>query len=146
MSDSTTKREYTQSDQVQPKSYTKRFEGKCFYYDKQGHRKQECWGRQQDEANSINKPDAVQPAKRQDEDKPKYNTKLVCHIWGYTGHSVRDCRMRNPKQTSTPYGQLPHKRTDEQENKERRRELKQQWPMNQLGIKDNNEDPSSEED
>ena len=50
-----------------------------------------------------------------------------------------------PKQTSTPYRQLLYQRTDEQENKERRRELKQQQrPMNQMEIQDNDEDPSSE--
>ena len=147
MSDNTTKREFTRSDQAQPKTETKRFEGKCFYCGKQGHRKQECRGRQRDEANGTTKPDAIQPAKRQEEDKPKYNPKLVCQICGYTGHSARDCRKRIPKQSSTPYGQLPYKRTDDQENKERRRELKQQQrPMNQLEIQDDNADLSSEEE
>ena len=69
MSDNNSKREFTRSDQSQPKSDTKRFDGKCFYCGKQGHRKQECRGRQRDEANGINKPDAIQPTKRQDEDK-----------------------------------------------------------------------------
>ena len=78
MSDNNSKREFTRSDQSQPKSDTKRFDGKCFYCGKQGHRKQECRGRQRDEANGINKPDAIQPIIRQDEDKPKYNPKLVC--------------------------------------------------------------------
>ena len=145
MSDNNSKREFTRSDQSQPKSDTKRFDVKCFYCGKQGHRKQECRGRQRDEANGINKPDAIQPTKRQDEDKPKYNPKLVCQICGYTGHSARDCRKRIPKQMSTPYGQLPYQRTDEQENKERRRELtQQQRPMNQMEIQDSDEDPSSE--
>ena len=147
MSDNNSKREFTLSDQSQPKSDTKRFDGKCFYCGKEGHMKQECRGRQRDEANGINKPDAIQPTKRHDEDKPKYNPKLVCQICGYTGHSARDCRKRIPKQTSTPYGQLPYQRTDEQENKERRRELKQQQRlMNQMEIQDNDEDPSSEEE
>ena len=146
MSDNNTKKEFTRSDQSQPKTETKRFEGKCFYCGKQGHRKQECRGRQRDEANGTTKPDAIQPAKRQEDDKPKYNPKLVCQICGYTGHSARDCRKRIPRQTSTPYGQLPYKRTDDQENKERRRELKQQQrPMNQLEIQDDNADLSSEE-
>ena len=146
MSDNNTKKEFTRSDQSQPKTETKRFEGKCFYCGKQGHRKQECRGRQRDEANGTTKPDAIQPAKRQEDDKPKYNPKLVCQICGYTGHSARDCRKRIPKQTSTPNGQLPYKRTDDQENKERRRELKQQQrPMNQLEIQDDNADLSSEE-
>ena len=92
MSDNTTKRELTRSDKAQHKTETKRFEGKCFYYGKQGHRKQECRGRQRDEANGTTKPDAIQPAKRQEEDKPKYNPKLACQICGYTGHSARDCR------------------------------------------------------
>ena len=145
MSDNTTKRELTPSDQAQRKSKTKRSEGKCFYCGKQDHRKQDCRGRQRDEANGISKPDATQPAKQQDEDKPKYNLKLVCQICRYTGHSARDCRKRIQKQTSTPYGQLPYKQPDEQENKERRRELKQQQrPMNQLEKQDDNEDPSSE--
>ena len=145
MSENTTKREFTRSDQAQPKTENKRFKGKCFYCGKQGHRKQECRGSHIDEANGVNKLDAIQPTKRQDEDKPKYNPKLVCHICGYTGHSARYCRKRIPKQTSSPYGQLPYKRTDEQENKERRRELKQQQrPMNQMDIQDNDEDPSSE--
>ena len=147
MSDNTTKREFTRSDQAQPKTETKRFEGKCFYCGKQGHRKQECRGRQRDEANGTTKPDAIQPAKRQEDDKLKHNPKLVCQICGYTGHSARNCRKRIPKQTSTPYGQLPYKRTDDQENKERRRELKQQQrPMNQLEIQDDNADLSSEEE
>ena len=146
MSDNTTKREFTRSDQAPPKTETKRFEGKCFYCGKQGHRKQECRKRQRDEANGTTKPDAIQPTKRQEDDKPKYNPKLVCQICGYTGHSARDCRKRIPKQTSTLYGQLPYKRTDDQENKERRRELKQQQrPMNQLEIQDDNADLSSEE-
>ena len=145
MSDNTTKQEFKRSDDAQPKSETKRFEGKCFYCGKQGHRKEDCRERQRDEANGINKPDAIQPAKRQNEDKPKYNPKLVCQICGYTGHSARDCRKRMPKQSSTPYGQLPYKRTDDQEQKERRRELKQQQrPMNQLELQDDNEDSSSE--
>ena len=70
MSDNTTKREFTRYDQAQPKTETKRFEGKCFYCGKQGHRKQECRGRQRDEANGTTKPDAIQPAKRQEDDKP----------------------------------------------------------------------------
>ena len=74
MSDNTTKREFTRSDQAQPKTETKRFEGKCFYCGKQGHRKQECRRRQRDEANGTTKPDAIQPAKRQKDYKPKYNT------------------------------------------------------------------------
>ena len=147
MSDNTTEREFTRSDQAQPKTETKRFEVKCFYCGKQGHRKQECRGRQRDEANGITKPDAIQPAKRKEDDKAKYIPKLVCQICGYTGHSGRDCRKRIPKQTSTTYGQLPYKRTDEQENKERRRELKQhQRPINQLEIQDDNADLSSEEE
>ena len=97
MSDNTTKREFTRSDQAQPKTETKRFEGKCFYCGKQGHRKPECRGRQRNEANGTIKPDAIQPAKRQEDDKPKYNPKLVCQICGYTGHSARDCRKRIPK-------------------------------------------------
>ena len=146
MSDNTTKREFTRSDQAQPKTETNRFEGKCFYCGKQGHRKQECRGRQRDEANGTTKPDAIQPAKRQEDDKPKYNPKLVCQICGYTGHSARDCRKRISKQTSTPYRQLPYKRTDDQENKEPRRELKQQQrPMNQLEVQEDNTDMSSEE-
>ena len=87
-----------------PKPRPKQFEGKCFYCGKQGHRKQECRGRQRDEANGTTKPDAIQPVKRQEDDKPKYNPKLVCQICGYTGHSARDCRKRIPKQTSTLYG------------------------------------------
>ena len=147
MSDNTTKREFTRSDQAQPKTETKRFEGKCFYCGKQGHRKQDCRGPQRDEANGTTKPDAIQPAKRQEVDKPEYNPKLVCQICGYTGHSARDCRKRIPKQTSTPYGQLPYKRTDDQENKERRRELKQQQrPVNQLEIQEDNTDLSSGEE
>ena len=66
MSNNTTKREITRSDQAQPKTENKRFEGKCFYCGKQGHRKQECRGRQRDEGNDINQPDAIQPTKRQD--------------------------------------------------------------------------------
>ena len=57
MSDNTTTREFTRSDQAQPKTETKRFEGKCFYCGKQGHRKQECRGRQRVEANGTTKPD-----------------------------------------------------------------------------------------
>ena len=145
MSDNNPKRDFTRSDQSQPKPDIKRFDGKCFYCGKQGHRIQECRGRQRDEANGINKPDTIQPIKRQDEDEPKYNPKLVCQICGYTGNSARDCRKRIPKQTSTPHGQLTYQRTDEQENKEPRRELKQQQrPMNQMEIQDNDEDPSSE--
>ena len=62
MSDNTTKREFTRSDQAQPKTETKRFEGQCFYCGKQGHRKQERRGRQRDEANGTTKPYAKQPA------------------------------------------------------------------------------------
>ena len=103
--------------------------------------------RQRDEANGVTKPDAIQPTQRQDDDKPKFNPKLVCQICRYSGHSARDCRKRIPKQRSTPYGQLPYKRTDDQKIKGRRRELKQQQRrMNQLEIQNDNDDSFSEEE
>ena len=71
MSDNTIKREFTRSDQAQPKTETKRFEGKCFVFGKQGHIKQECRRRQRDEANGTTKPDAIQRTKRQEDDRPK---------------------------------------------------------------------------
>ena len=122
MSDSNTKQKFTRSDHNHSKSDNKRFGGKCLYCGQQGHMKQECRGRQKDEANCISEPIVIQPAKQKEDNKPKYNPKLVCQICGYTGHSARDCRKRIPKHTSTQYGQLPYKRTDDQENKERRRE------------------------
>ena len=80
-----------------------------------------------------------------DDTKPKHNPKLVCHICGYTGHAAEDCRKQIPEQISTLYGHLPFKRTDDQENMERRRELKQQQkPLNQLEVQDDDNDLSSE--
>ena len=117
------------TDQLQQK----RFEGKCFYCGKLGHRKHECRSKQRDEANGIVKPDAIPRNSTAPQDKPKYNPKLVCQICGYTGHSAKDCRHRVPKESSTPYGKIPYQKADQDENKERRREIKrQQRPVNQL--------------
>ena len=86
----------------------KRFEGQCFYCGKTGHRKTECSARQRDEANGIKKEDAIPMKKAADPDKLKYNTKLVCRISGYTGHSARDCRRCVPKESSSAYGKIPY--------------------------------------
>ena len=111
----------------------RKFEGKCFYCGKVGHRKQECRAKQRDEANGIVKPDAIQRNQPADPDKPKYNPKLVCQICGYTGHSARDCRKRIPKESSTPYGKVPYQKENTDENRERRKDIKrQQRPLNQI--------------
>ena len=111
----------------------KRFEGKCFYCGKTGHRKTECRARQRDEANGIKKEDAIPMKKAADPDKPKYNPKLVCQICGYTGHSARDCRRRIPKESSSAYGKIPYATNSQDDNKARRQDLKrQQRPMNPM--------------
>ena len=102
----------------------RKFEGKCFYCGKMGHRKQECRSRLRDEANGTTKPDAIPRTTAPTSDKPKYNPKLVCQICGYTGHSARDCRKRIPKESSTPYGKVPYNKADQEDSKERRRELR----------------------
>ena len=69
----------------------------------------------------------------------------MCQICGYSGHSARDCRERIPKQTSTTYDQLQYEGSDDQENNERRRDMKrQQRPLNQLAAQGDNNDLSSD--
>ena len=119
--------------------------GKTSTVGKQCHRKQECRGRTRDEAIGISKPDAIQPAKQKEGDKPKFNPMLMCLICGYTGQSARECRKRIPKETSTPYGQVQYEGSDDQENKERRRDMKRsQRPLNQLDAQGDNSDLSSD--
>ena len=139
--------------QSQPKQHPeqqpqKKFEGKCFYCGKMGHRKHERRSKLRDEANGIVKPDAIPRNSTAPTDK-KYNPKLVCQICGYTGHSARDCRHRFPKESSNPYGKIPYQKADTEESKERRRDLKkQQRPINQLAAApaDDRENTSSSEE
>ena len=102
----------------------KRFEGQCFYCGKTGHRKTECRARQRDEANGIKKEDAIPMKKAVDQDKPKYNPKLVCQICGNTSHSARDWRRLVPKESSSEYGKIPYTTNPQDDNKARRQDLK----------------------
>ena len=122
----------------------KRFEGQCFYCGKTGHCKTECRARQRDEANGIKKEDGIPMKKATDPDKPKYNPKLVCQICGYTGHSARDCRRRIPKESSSAYGKIPYATNSQDDNKDRRQDLKRkQRPMNPMQAVNDEEEQIS---
>ena len=125
----------------------KRFEEQCFYCGKTGHRKTECRARQRDEATGIKKEDAIPMKKTADPDKPKYNPKLVCQIYGYTGHSARDCRRRVPKESISAYGKIPYATNPQDDNKARRQDLKrQQQPMNPMQAVNEEDEQTSYSD
>ena len=98
----------------------KKIEEQCFYCDKTGHRKIEYRAKQSVEANGIAKEDVTKTTRTSNPDKSKYNPKLVCQICGYTGHSVRDCRRRVPKESSSAYGNVPNSTNSQEDNKNRR--------------------------
>ena len=125
----------------------KRFEGQCFYCGKTAHRKTELRAKQRDEANGIKKEDAIPMKKPADPDKPKYNPKLVCQICAYTGLSARDCRRRVPKVSSSANGKIPYTTNSQEDNKNRRQELKrQQRPLNQMEAVDEDEEQENYSD
>ena len=134
MSDNNPKREFTRSDQSQPKPDIKRFDGKCFYCGNKatGNKNAEDAKEMKLMALTNQTPYNLPNGKMKISQNTTQNwyARFAGILATQPGTAEKESQ-RIPKRTSTPYGQLPYQRTDEQENKERRRELKQQQrPIN----------------
>ena len=98
---------------------TKRFERKCFYYDKLGQRQAERRQKVRDTANRmLHNRDRQQNT----DDRPQYNRKLVCHICGYTGHSPKYCNQR--WRNASPHRQVQYEGQTPDEIRNQRRQIK----------------------
>ena len=113
--------------QTQPNREVKRkFDRQCSHCGIHGHKWAECRIRFQEESRAKpanqNPQHTAQPNQTQ-ENKPKYNSKLVCKICCKVGHSARDCYHRNTTQSAYRNVSYPKQSTDE--NKQFRRDFRQ---------------------
>ena len=135
-----------------------RFNGNCNYCGIKGHKKAECRKRMKDEKMRNDRSDNRDRSyeRRRDSSRddnryterrdtrnerretyPKdtrpYNSKLVCQICGYTGHSAVNCYQRT--KGASAYRNLPYARQDKDENTEFRRDFKRSqrsYPANEM--------------
>ena len=114
------------SQPQQNRKNKRKFDGRCRHCGIHGHKYAECRKRLREE--SLNKSEnpnsqtAAQPNPT-NEQKPRYNSKLVCQIGENVGHSARDCYYRNT--TTSAYRSVPYNKQSTEENKQFGRDFKQ---------------------
>ena len=100
----------TSTAQPQEIRETKRkFDGQCRHCGIHGHKWAECRKRLREEAQAKTANQKTQqptPATQNPDNRPKFNSKLVCQICGKVGHSARDCYHRNT--TTSAYRSVPY--------------------------------------
>ena len=84
--------------------------------------------------NSVNSQRKTRANNKQQTDKPRYKTKLVCQFCGKFSHSACDCRSRIP--AASAYRKIPYIKQTTSENREFRRYFRQsqinRQPVNQI--------------
>ena len=110
------------------KEVKRKFEGNCRYCNIVGHKWIDCRKRLRDEANGVHtktyqRTQQDNNNQQPQNDKPRYNSKLVCQICGKVGHSARDCRNRVPG--ASAYQNVPYQKQSTTENREFRRDFRQ---------------------
>ena len=115
----------TSTAQPQQNRETKRkFDGQCRHCGIHGHKWAECRKRlrevTQTKPGSQKPQQSTQPTQNPD-NRPKYNSKLVCQICGKVGHSARDCYHRNT--TTSAYRSVPYAEQSTEENRQFRRDF-----------------------
>ena len=124
---------------ITTKEVKHKFEGNCQYCNNVGHKWIERRKRLRDEASGTYTKTQQRPqqtnnnGEQQQTDKPRYNSKLVCHICGKVGHSARDCRNRVPG--ASAYRNVPYEKQSTTENLEIRRDFIQSQNSRQPAYK-----------
>ena len=112
--------------QPQQNRETKRkFDGQCRHCGIHGHKWVECKKRLREEAQAkpaSQKPQQPTQATQNPDNRPKYNSKLVCQICGTVGHSARDCYHRNT--TTSAYRSVPYTKQPTEENRQFRKDFR----------------------
>ena len=139
------------NSQPQPNRETKRkVDGQCYHCGMHGHKWAECRKRLREEAQAkhVNQtPQQPAQSNQTQENRPKYNSKLVCQICGKVGHSARDWYYRNT--TTSAYRSVPYPKQSTEENRQFRRDFKQNnsrvYKANELSHTTNDETDNAEE-
>ena len=141
----------TSNTQSQQNRKTKRkFDGQCRHFGIHGHKWAECRKRLREEAQAKptnQNPQQTTQSNKTQENRPKYNSKLVCKNCGKVGHSARDCYQRNT--TKSAYRSVPYPKQSTEENKQFRRDFRQTnnrvYNTNELSHTTNDEIDNTEE-
>ena len=126
-----------------------KFDGQCRHCNIHGHNWAESRKRLREARANPSNQNSQQPVQsnQTQENRPKYNPKLVCQNGGRVGHSARDCYYRNT--ATSAYRSVPYPKQSTEENKQFRRYFRQTnnrvYNTNELSHTTNDETDNAEE-
>ena len=109
--------------------------GDCHYCGKQRQRARECGSKKREQAQQ----ETPQNKRREQTERQKYNSKLVCQNCGYTGHTARTADCRHKRKEASAYRSVPYQKQSTENNQQSWKNFKKDYKT--LPINEASEQP-----